>query len=95
MLTKPTLTKMKLAVAAALVLGTASSAFAGYVLPGSMDGVNPAYHPRWFPQYGRVMRAYDAANAKIYSGTGGSLPDATSAYAGARALQNRIHRSQG
>jgi hypothetical protein len=20
----------------------------GYVLPGSMDGVNPAYHPGWF-----------------------------------------------
>jgi len=90
------LTKMKLALAAALVLGTASTALAGgYVLPGSMDGVNPAYHPRWFPQYGSVMRAYDRANAAIYSGAGGSFPNATTAYAPARALANQIHRSQG
>jgi hypothetical protein len=65
------LTKTKLALAAALVLGTASTALAGgYVLPGSMDGVNPAYHPRWFPEYGRVMRAYDRANAVTYSAAG-------------------------
>jgi hypothetical protein len=63
------LTKMKLALAAALVLGTASTALAGgYVLPGGMDGVNPVDHPRWFPEYGQVMRAYDRANAAIYSG---------------------------
>jgi hypothetical protein len=90
------LTKMKLALAAILVLGTASTALAGgYVLPGSMDGVNPVYHPRWFPQYGSVMRAYDRANAAIYSGAGGSFPSATSAYAPARALADQIHRSQG
>jgi hypothetical protein len=89
------LTKMKLALAAALVLGTASTALAGgYVLPGSMDGVNPAYHPRWFPQYGRVMRAYDRANATIYSGVNGNYPSAGSAYASARALANHIHHSQ-
>jgi hypothetical protein len=89
------LTKMKLALAAALVLGTASTALAGgYVLPGSMDGVNPAYHPRWFPQYGRVMRAYDRANAAIYSGVNGNYPSAGSAYASAQALANHIHRSQ-
>jgi hypothetical protein len=90
------LTKMKLALAAVLVLGTASTALAGgYVLPGSMDGVNPVYHPRWFPQYGSVMRAYDRANVAIYSGAGGSFPSATSAYAPARALADQIHRSQG
>ena len=89
-------TKMKLALAAVLVLGTASTALAGgYVLPGSMDGVNPVYHPRWFPQYGSVMRAYDRANAAIYSGAGGSFPSATSAYAPARALADQIHRSRG
>jgi hypothetical protein len=89
------LTKMKLALAAALVLGTASTALAGgYVLPGSMDGVNPVYHPRWFPQYGRVMRAYDRANAAIYSGVGGHYPSAGSAYASARALASHIHHSQ-
>jgi hypothetical protein len=88
-------TKIKLAFAAAIVLGTASTALAGgYVLPGSMDGVNPAYHPRWFPEYGRVMRAYDRANAAIYSGVNGNYPSAGSAYGSARALANHIHHSQ-
>jgi hypothetical protein len=51
------LTKTKIALATALVLGTASAALAGdsnsdpdggYVRPGSLDGVNPAYHPGIF-----------------------------------------------
>jgi hypothetical protein len=49
------LTKTKLTLAAVLILGTASAALAesdrdhgGYVLPGSMDGVNPVYHPDLF-----------------------------------------------
>jgi hypothetical protein len=50
------LTKTKIALAAALILGTASAALAGdqtderggYVMPGSLDGVNPAYHPGIF-----------------------------------------------
>ena len=89
------LTKIKLALAAVLVLGAASTAFAGgYVVPGSMDGVNPAYHPRWFPEYGRVMRAYDRADRAIYSGVDGFYPSASSAYAPARALARHIHRSQ-
>jgi hypothetical protein len=73
------LTKLKLVLAAALVLGAGSLAQAsnendggnetgGFVMPGSMDGVNPAYHPRWFPQYGRV--AYGRTNTAIYSGAG-------------------------
>jgi hypothetical protein len=75
------LTKIKFALAAALVLGTASGALArGYVLPGSTDGVNPAYHPRWFPKYGRVMREYDRANQAIYSGVDGYYPSASAAY---------------
>jgi hypothetical protein len=52
------LTKTKAILAAALILGTASAALAsesgndsGFVMPGSMDGVNPAYHPEWFPNY--------------------------------------------
>jgi hypothetical protein len=63
------------------VLATGSAAMAasdndggnetgGYVLPGNTVGVNPAYHPRWFPAYGNVMRAYDRANRSIYSGAG-------------------------
>jgi hypothetical protein len=59
------LTKTKIMLAAALILGTASAALAdsdqndsgGYVVPGSMDGVNPAYHPGIFR---------NAATAKAY-----------------------------
>jgi hypothetical protein len=53
------LTKTKVVLAAALMLGSASAALAGdqgedrggYVLPGSTDGVNPVYHPGWFRGY--------------------------------------------
>ena len=47
----------KLAFAAALVVGAASAALAGdnsgeysggFVIPGSMDGVNPVHHPDLF-----------------------------------------------
>jgi hypothetical protein len=67
----------------------------GYVLPGNRDGVNPAYHPRWFPAYGRVLRAYDRANRSIYSGAGAYAfaPLATGAYAFApSALHHKHHR---
>jgi hypothetical protein len=54
----PMLNKTKIVLAAALVIGTASTALAGgFVEPGSMDGVNPAYHPRWFPNYPGVDNA--------------------------------------
>jgi hypothetical protein len=51
------LTKTKIVFAAALVLGAASAALAGsenteerggYVMPGSLVGVNPVYHPDIF-----------------------------------------------
>jgi hypothetical protein len=49
------LTKTKIALVLALILGTASAALAdqsddrgGSVMPGSLDGVNPAYHPGIF-----------------------------------------------
>ena len=53
------LTKTKVVLAAALMLGTASAAMAGdqtddrggFVVPGSTVGVNPVFHPRWFPGY--------------------------------------------
>jgi hypothetical protein len=47
------LTKTKIALATALIIGTASAALAGdsgennqggFVMPGSLVGVNPAYH---------------------------------------------------
>ena len=60
-------TNSKMALAAALILGTASAALAndsdetgGFVLPGSMDGVNPAYHPDIFGNAG-AARAYGFA----------------------------------
>ena len=59
----------KIALLGALTLGTASVAQAsndndggngtgGYVLPGSMDGVNPVYHRGIFGNAG-AARAYD------------------------------------
>jgi len=60
------LTKTKLVLAAALILGTASAALAsqsgidtGAVLPGN-GGANPAYHPKWFPNYARTHDARKA-----------------------------------
>jgi hypothetical protein len=51
-------TKIRIALAAVLLLSTASAALAGgsrndgpsggYVVPGSLDGVNPADHPHIF-----------------------------------------------
>jgi hypothetical protein len=50
-------TNTKIALAAALILGAASAALAGsenteerggYVMPGSLVGVNPVYHPDIF-----------------------------------------------
>src|SRR5260370_38464136 len=67
-------TQTKIVFAAALVLGTASAALAGsnndpdshmggFVHPPSMDGVNPVYHPRWFPNVARARSAADYAYA--------------------------------
>jgi hypothetical protein len=68
------LTKTKAVLAAALMLGTASAALAGdqtderggYVLPGSTDGVNPVYHPDWFPNYPRGANANDGNGGQAY-----------------------------
>jgi hypothetical protein len=69
-------TKTKLVLAAALILGAGSLAQAanendggnetgGFVHPPSADGVNPAYHPGWFPGYaanpGNAGQAYGYA----------------------------------
>jgi hypothetical protein len=62
------LTKTKALLAAAVVLGSASAALAndndgergGYVLPGSMDGVNPVYHPDLFGPAARQNNAGQA-----------------------------------
>jgi hypothetical protein len=76
-------TKIKLVLAAVLVAGAGSLAQAsnendggnetgGFVMPGSMDGVNPAYHPRWFPAYSALRRAVDPqapSNARADSET--------------------------
>jgi hypothetical protein len=60
------LKKIEIAVATALVLGTASAALAGsdrdtdeggFVVPGSLVGVNPVYHPDIFGN-AAVAKAY-------------------------------------
>jgi hypothetical protein len=60
--------KTSIAISAAIGLGIVGAAFAaqagdqtdergGYVVPGSVVGVNPVYHPRWFAN----VRGADAA----------------------------------
>jgi hypothetical protein len=58
-----------LSTASILGLGAVSAAIAsdheetgGYVLPGSMDGVNPVYHPGLFPNAANGRGAYAYAN---------------------------------
>jgi hypothetical protein len=67
---------ISMAISAAIVLGIVGAATAalandsgennmgGYVVPGSMVGVNPAYHPRWF---GSAGSAGPAGNAYGYA----------------------------
>jgi hypothetical protein len=66
------LAKTKIVFAAALVLGTASAALAGsentedrggFVIPGSMDGVNPVLHPDYFPNASKAARTSNATKA--------------------------------
>jgi hypothetical protein len=60
------LTKTKVVLAAALMLGTASAALAGdqtddrggFVVPGSTVGVNPVYHPDIFGNASKGGKAY-------------------------------------
>jgi len=61
-------TVVALSAALALaILGNASIAQAGdqgeerggFVIPGSMDGVNPVYHPEWFGKKRDADRALD------------------------------------
>ena len=61
-------TLIALSAAAALgAFGISSAALAndsgennqgGYVVPGSMSGVNPVYHPRWFGPAARNAYGY-------------------------------------
>ena len=91
------LSKTKIALAAALVIGTASTALAGgYVLPGSMDGVNPAYHPRWFPNYPGVNNAPSGdpnAIPPVFDAGRAYYPNASNAYAFAPSATHNHHRS--
>jgi hypothetical protein len=55
--------KTKIVLAAALILGSGVAALAndqteergGFVLPGSLDGVNPVYHPDVFGSDGKAV----------------------------------------
>lgn len=69
--------RTSIAISAAIVLGIVGAATAalandsgendrgGYVVPGSMVGVNPVYHPGWFGQAGNAGNAYGYAPAPI------------------------------
>ena len=70
----------KIALAAVLIAASAGAALAanendggnetgGFVIPGSMDGVNPVYHPGWFPNYPRSTNAPEARKAYGYAST--------------------------
>jgi hypothetical protein len=56
-------TNTEITLAAAFILGSGAAALAGdqteerggYVLPGSMDGVNPAHHPDIFGSGGNAF----------------------------------------
>jgi hypothetical protein len=71
------LTKTKIVLASLLMLGTASAALAdsdqndsgGYVVPGSLDGVNPAYHPGIFrnPAVAKSYGFVDTAHGWVVS----------------------------
>ena len=75
--------KTKTVLTAALIIGSASlsavSAFAGdnsgeysggFVLPGSMDGVNPVYHSDWSPlaNRGKATQVIDQAASRNKAG---------------------------
>jgi hypothetical protein len=68
-------TKARIVFAAALILGTASAALAndsgennqgGFVMPGSLDGVNPAYHPGIFGNPA-VAKAYGFVQSRDHT----------------------------
>ncbi len=67
----------KIALAAIVIAGSAGAALAasendggnetgGYVLPGNTEGVNPAYHPGWFPNYARTSNPAEGRRAYGY-----------------------------
>ena len=99
------LNKTKIALAAALVIGTASTALAaGFVEPGSLDGVNPAYHPRWFPNYPGVYNApqgdpnafppcFDAAGQWYWPSSMACYPTDRSAYGFVPSATHHKHHS--
>jgi hypothetical protein len=67
-----------IAISAAIALGIVGAAsvaqandsgennMGGFVTPGSMDGVNPVFHPRWFGKSGSAGDAYGYAALPIH-----------------------------
>jgi hypothetical protein len=78
--------KTLIAISAVLALGSVGAASVaqagsqgedrgGFVMPGSMDGVNPVYHPEWFGKgvnsgntgnAGRAGNAFDYAAPRVH-----------------------------
>jgi hypothetical protein len=82
--------KAKMIVTAALILGSGTVALAndregeegGFVLSGSVDGVNPAFHSDWFPGHAaqqgkaRVVIDHVAPTSKAREAFGSAEPRA-------------------
>jgi len=70
--------RTSIAISAAIVLGIVGAATAalandsgendrgGYMVPGSMVGVNPVYHPGWFGQGGSGAYGYAPASIQTH-----------------------------
>jgi hypothetical protein len=54
------------AVSAAQAGGDQSEDRGGFVVPGSMVGVNPVYHPEWFGKVDNAGNAYGYAALPIH-----------------------------
>jgi hypothetical protein len=54
-------------VASVAQAGGQSEDRGGFVMPGSMDGVNPVYHPEWFGKGANAGNAAPAGNAFGYA----------------------------
>jgi hypothetical protein len=83
------LTKTKIVVTATLILGTASAALAGdsgensqggLVMPGSMVGVNRAYHPGYFAYASKTAKTGNAGKATQHVHGGYTGPEVSDRY---------------
>ena len=79
----------KIAFAVVLIVGTASAALAGdsgennqggFVMPGSMVGVNRAYHPGYFAYASKTAKTGNAGKASQHVHGGYTGPEVSDRY---------------